>query len=101
MTVVPCLHNAGLSFDDDGWPVCSECRTPMSIVPTLGLMNMAEVRMKVRALVMAEETSLRDRSLSWSERACRKAARDAYRLVIDIMDESGRDEGRSDRGHAG
>jgi hypothetical protein len=45
-----------------------------------------EVRTRIEALVMAEETALHS-PMSRQERACRKATRDAYRLVLDLLDE--------------
>lgn len=45
------------------------------------------VRERVEALLNAEEIVLRA-PLSRQERACRKATRDAYRLVLELLEEN-------------
>lgn len=92
MTQTPekfCNHENGMAWDGGPRPMCLDCGAPMTWVTVQSLTDWADVRIKIRNLVLAEEQVLKDRSISQRERIARKATRDAYRLVIDILDESG------------
>lgn len=88
VSVMPCGHDS-LVYDNQIYPHCAECGIQMTMVPVAQLTDWVNVRVRIKSLILAEEQALKDRSLSRQERLARKATRDAYRMTVDIMDESG------------
>lgn len=98
MTLQPeelCLHQSGAFtiFGDDGLR-CEQCHARLLLISEPAMNRLSAtlaghetVRVRIEALVTAEEITLRS-PMSRQERACRKATRDAYRLVLDLMDEA-------------
>lgn len=91
-----CLHQSGMFTVFDDALRCEQCHARLLVVAesamdrlSASLAGHEKVRTRVEMLVMAEDIALRS-SMSRQERACRKATRDAYRMVLDLMDE--RDE---------
>lgn len=86
-----CPHDGGeIVMHGNSGPLCGNCHAPMAFVARRLVVDQVMLHDRIETLAYAEVTALRS-PMSRQERACRKATRDAFRLVLDLMDEM-RDE---------